>query len=296
MNIRPFNRSRQDAQGIIKVDQETFGDCHYAPEYIIHLLADAQQQAWVAEQTGQIVGFVSAFATQSLARNRLEIDELAVRPCAQGQGVGTALIARALSQGRTGSTAARALIAITNIASQRAFVKNDFAPAGQVTLMLHEISETKAPLTADTQSQVRGVLVRGVRVRLAHVGDAAAIERLSGAPAQRAARLLQHTANRYLVAEHGSSILGYVELLPVCTLQYRGFWIESAAAAQESVASALLPEIAAHAKALGTIDRIGYLADDTQPICRASLRQNGYHEIGSYQVFTRPLNDQDRVK
>ena len=63
------------------------------------LEADPGQYAWLAQEGEQIVGYVSAFATQSLAAGRWEIDELAVHPQAQGRGVGTALVRRALEVG-----------------------------------------------------------------------------------------------------------------------------------------------------------------------------------------------------
>ena len=68
IKIRTFDGSRRDAEGIIEVDRVTFGDCLYAPEGIVSLESDPDQYAWVAEEEGRIVGFVSAFVTHSLCR------------------------------------------------------------------------------------------------------------------------------------------------------------------------------------------------------------------------------------
>jgi ribosomal protein S18 acetylase RimI-like enzyme len=89
LEIRSFNGTLHDAEGILKVDEGTFGDCYYAAEHILALEADPRQRAWVAEEDGQIVGFVSAFDTHSLDGSRWEIDELAVLPAWQGRGIGT---------------------------------------------------------------------------------------------------------------------------------------------------------------------------------------------------------------
>lgn len=65
---------------------------HTAEEDVAHfsaLLADAEHEGWVAEQDGEIVGFALLTATW--------LDGLYVHPCAQGQGIGTALLELAQS-------------------------------------------------------------------------------------------------------------------------------------------------------------------------------------------------------
>ena len=65
---------------------------HTAEEDVVHfsgLVAGTEHEAWVAEQDGEIVGFVLLTATW--------LDGLYVHPSAQGQGIGTALLELAQS-------------------------------------------------------------------------------------------------------------------------------------------------------------------------------------------------------
>jgi ribosomal protein S18 acetylase RimI-like enzyme len=82
----------------------------------------------------RVVGFVSAFVTiDPRDGRRWEVDLLAVRQDLQGQGLGTRLIVEAGQEGEaTGTSSARALIRVENVASQRAFEKAGFTTDGQV--------------------------------------------------------------------------------------------------------------------------------------------------------------------
>ena len=86
MQIRAFNGTLRDAQGLIEVDAETFGDCTYTAQTIVGRLSDPDQWTAVAVEGERVVGFVSCFRTRSLSADRWEVDELAVRPAHQGQG------------------------------------------------------------------------------------------------------------------------------------------------------------------------------------------------------------------
>ena len=85
------------------------------------------------------MGYVSAFSTYSQAAGRWEVDELAVHPQAQGRGIGTALVARALEVGaqQIDLCEARALVAVDNLASRRVFLKNGFRAADTVHLLAY---------------------------------------------------------------------------------------------------------------------------------------------------------------
>jgi GNAT superfamily N-acetyltransferase len=137
MEIRAFDGALGDAGGVIAVDGETFGDCRYTPHYVAELVETGGQNVWVAEMEGGIVGFVSTFITHSLTGDRWEIDELAVRPSAQGLGIGTALVGCALDE-TPPELPARAVIAMGNVASQRAFAKNGFFPRIERHLLVRD--------------------------------------------------------------------------------------------------------------------------------------------------------------
>jgi ribosomal protein S18 acetylase RimI-like enzyme len=290
VEIRAFDRSWDDAQGIIEVDRATFGDCPYTPEQVLSLAADPGQYVWVAEERGRIVGFVSAFATHSLEASRWEVDELAVHPDSQRRGVGAALVARAVREGIIGPGAlaqARALVAVDNHASARVFFKCGFAPIATVHLMLYSV-EGREP---------RPWHEGWPMVRLAQPDDRHAIARLKGCDRARVAEMLGQPGITYLVAGPDRGVQGYAELIHVRTLQYEGFWLESMAvsragnrARDQWVLSALLNGAIKETKRCESLDEMGQLI----PTEEASLYEvavgAGLKRTGEYRVFVRELS------
>ena len=284
MEVRPYNGSLEDAQGIIQVDRETFGDCDYTPEYIVALEATPEQCAWVAEQDGHVVGFVSAFCTHSLALDRWEIDELAVLPTCQGHGVGTRLVDAALRGGTAYPRVqqARALIATRNIASQRAFAKNGFVPEREAHLLLYEVSGRVPRPTPGT----------GPTVRQATPEDTPAIAALLLIDPGRAREQIAHAENTYLLAHDAGQILGVVELIEVHTLQYHGMWLESIVLghSDSGLAKVLFGAAIEKAKRHPDIDLVGYTAPSQLEWLYAACVSQGYHKVEEYQVHTRGLS------
>lgn len=280
MNIRPFNGTVRDAEGLIAVDRETFGDCHYPSSYILELVATSRQHVWVAEEGEKVVGFVSAFATYSLSADHWEVDELAVHPSAQGRGIGSALVAHALANAPLLSEA-RSLIALANVPSQRAFARNGWAPVAQVHLL-------SCPIPGSGRARLSDLLA----TRPAAQADAPVLAELSGCPARRATDVLDKPDNLYLVAERKGIVLGYIELIHVHTLQYEGFWLESLAAvgADRRVVQELLSAALQEAHRLQTVDQIGYLASPEQKAMVETCMELGFKRRGEYQVFARKLN------
>ncbi|MBN1934791.1 MAG: GNAT family N-acetyltransferase [Anaerolineae bacterium] len=258
MDIRPFDHTLRDARGIIDVDRATFNDCHYAPEYIIEL-ASADQYIWVADDSHGVVGFVSAFGTRSLAGPRWEIDELAVHPSAQGRGIGTALVAAAV---QNAPLPARAIVARGNIASQRAFVKNGFAPAADAHLLVW-----------DTSRAVFSRAEIAISVRRAQSADVLAPE-----------YLLQETENACLIGERDGIAQGHIELVRVRTLQYEGYWIESIMAQEPKVARELLRAAIDLSQKDGKIDLLGCLAP-AQSIAYEACTDLGLELVNQYTIF-----------
>ena len=281
MDIRPFDGTLYDAQGILEVDRETFGDCDYTPEYIAELAAGPQQYVWVAVDDGKMAGFVSAFGTHSLSGGHWEIDELAVRPACQGRGLGTRLVAQSVRKEAVpaGLGEARALVATRNLASQAAFAGNGFRPLAAVHLLLYQISgRVPRPRTAGWPT-----------VRLAQLKDAAPIAETVARPVSRISRLIQRPENAYLIAERGAELLGYAELIHVRTLQYQGFWVESLwlRRADRQTAKALFSAAIEQAKRHPEMDRVGYLAEPGQPLLYTTCLSEGFAKIDEYVVFQR---------
>lgn len=284
MEIRPFNGSLEDAQGIIQVDRETFGDCDYAPAYIVALQADPGQAAWVAEQDGHIVGFVSAFCTHSLSLDRWEIDELAVLPTYQGQGIGTCLVSAALrgEMACPGAQQARALIATRNLASQRAFAKNGFSPQREAHLLLYDVSGRVPRPTTES----------GPTIRRATAHDAIAIAAPLLLDPERAREQIARAENTYLLVQDEERILGYIELLEVRTLQYHGMWLESIVLQipDPRLAGMLFSAAIEEAKRRPDIDLVGYTAPPKEEWLYTACVGRGYHKVEEYQVHTQELH------
>jgi N-acetylglutamate synthase-like GNAT family acetyltransferase len=303
VQIRAFDGSLRDARGIVAVDRATFADCSYTAEHIVALESGVDQYAWVAEEEGQILGFVSAFATHSLAARRWEVDELAVHPAAQGRGVGAALVARAVREGmrQPDLVEARALVAIANGASRRVFVKNGFSPGATVDLLLYRV----------TGRMPRPQRAEAPLVRRATSCDAGAIAGLLGSDVARVVTCMAGLDSLWLVAEQERTVLGCAELIHVRTLQYEGFWIESLAAAHQPdmpVALALFGAAIEEAKCRDTVDEVGYLGslETTKPngvvlgakvpcamssahALYAAAVGEGMNKVDEYLVFTREL-------
>jgi ribosomal protein S18 acetylase RimI-like enzyme len=282
LQVRTFNGTIRDAQGIIDIDQRTFGDCHYTTEYIVQLEADPLQHAWVLEDNGTIWGFVSAFATHALPGDRWEVDELAVHPEMQGRGWGTALVAQALAEAArcTDLSVARALVATNNQASRRVFVKNGFYPVDRVELMVYEVT-----------GRVPRPIQERATVRLATANDIDAIARWCEQRHERVESLLFWPGHVCLIAERGGKAIGYLEMIGVHTLQYSGFWIESLATDKGSAAvAALLNAAIETAKADEGCDEVGYLVPSRAEALRVSVAREGFRHIGAYESLVRELH------
>ena len=284
MDIRAFDGTLCDARAMIDIDRETFDMSHYTPEYILALQADPRQRAWLAVENGRAAGFVSAFDTHSLSADRWEIDELAVRPAFQGRGYATRLIAQATGDRmeRPKLTHARALVALGNLASQRAFARNDFAPIRDVHLLLYEVSgRVPRPRTAGapTVQEMREI-------------DMPAIAKLARCTVARVSEIMRWPENMVLVAIRGGTPVGYVEMIHVRTLQYSGFWIESLSVAgrDRRTAKALFGEAIEEAKRRPAIDQVGYLASPEDGTLYTACVSEGFRRVGEYRTYVHGLH------
>ena len=281
LSIRRFGGSLADAQGIIEVDKSTFGGCGYTPEYIATLESGADRCVWLAEEEQRIVGFVSAFATHSLLASRWEIDELAVRPEAQGHGLASELVRHAVQEGQRHAelSAARALVAANNDASKRVFTRNGFAVAAEISLLLYRIAGRVPRLPQAALPSARD----------AHMKDTGSIAGLCGCPVDRVQRLVAASSNAYSVVEDGSQVKGYIEMVRVCTLQYRGLWIESLVARSDNygVEQALLNAAVEKGKSDPDIDEVGYLVSAREHMLYTASISEGFRDAGQYLTFVR---------
>jgi ribosomal protein S18 acetylase RimI-like enzyme len=322
--VRPF-ATASDAQAIVDLDAATFGDCPYTAEYILRLESDPGQYAWLAQESDIVVGFVSAFGTHSLAAGRWEIDALAVHPSAQGRGVGTALVARALQEGnrRAGQREDRCARQREDWcarqredwrarqredwrARQREDWRAGLAQARALVAVSNHASRRvfeKAGLEPAAEVnlllyRVSGRVPRPRRpdlpaVRAARQADGPAIALLAGCDPSRAAGCLRRPDNVYLVATVGARLCGYVELLHVRTLQYEGYWVESLAvdacgldtARRRATISALLEAAIERTKRQDALDEAGCLVPRTAVDLYEAAIAAGFISLGRYHVL-----------
>ena len=120
-----------DAQAIHLILQETWGESLLFDVFVAHV-SSPEHQVFVAVESGEIVGFLSAFLVPGPVP-QWEIDLIIVRSKSQGKGIGTSLIEEALTYGsHLGAQWAKASIRIDNYASQSAFSKVGFVTDVQV--------------------------------------------------------------------------------------------------------------------------------------------------------------------
>jgi ribosomal protein S18 acetylase RimI-like enzyme len=309
VEIRAFNGSLRDAQAIVDIDRATFADCPYDAQQIAALEADPSQYAWVAEEEGQVVGYVSAFATYGLEAGRWEIDELAVHPRAQRRGIATALVARSLEEAARESELreARALVSVRNPASQRVFLKNGFRDMDTVHLLA--CRGGGRPKGAPRSS--------AMSVRRAGPSDCPALARLLSLEepkrdaVARMARQLRRPEIEYLVAVGASGqvaakgaheghdghtcteVVAGAEVIHVRTLQYEGLWIEAMAVAdctpaQVEAASVLVSAAVERVERQAELDLVGYLVAPRQRVLYAAAVTQGLALVDIYKLFVYP--------
>ena len=128
-DIRVANPS--EAKAIHQILQETWGDSLLFDVFMDHI-SSPEHQVFVAVESGEIVGFLSAFLVPSPIP-RWEIDLIIVRSTSRGKGIGTSLIEEALTYGsHLGVPWTKASICVDNYASQRIFSKTGFTRDAQM--------------------------------------------------------------------------------------------------------------------------------------------------------------------
>jgi ribosomal protein S18 acetylase RimI-like enzyme len=276
--IRPFDGSLADAEGLLAVEQATFGESPYSAEQVCDMLVGGPQRAWLAVGDGSIVGFVIAFATTGLHGTCWEIDFLAVLSAWRGRRLATRLIRAAVSQGATIARGARAVVATDNSASERAFARAGFRRAEQCALLIYRPQE-QLPLPWSKPS---------LTVREATgVGEVTEWLRSEGVPGGPGARRALQGCTLLLVEQDGQPA-GYAELIEVQTLLYRGVWIESMGASTQVARSALIHSVLSQAAAAG-LDEVGAMAPESDPLWQKSLLEAGFRSLGDFHWFRAEL-------
>jgi len=256
------------------------------PAQPARFLALPTARIWLARRAQRMLGFVATFESHTLAGHRLEVDLLGVHPEDRGQGIGAALVQRAIENW---DGVARALIRVGNIASERVFASAGFAPEATVRELLVLTPPSEPAGSHDGASR------HAERSEASHVPSS---ETLRCAQSDTACHAEHSEASRapasetLRCAQGDNAPAGFFELLPVTTLTYCGAWVEAAAAERNSlrVWRALAAGAAAWA-AERRLDMLGALPALAQRRCRRALAEAGYATEGHYRFFLRHGTD-----
>lgn len=276
-SLRSFNGSLKDAQGILAIDRATFNDCPYSPEQIVRLLTGGEQRAWVAQVDGDIAGFVTALPTRTLQAESWEVDLLAVHPRHRRRGIGTALIRQAAK----GARRARAVVAVKNHASRRAFEAAGFRP----------MPDPRHLMRCDVAGAAARPPVPGMESihPLSGEADARGVLRLAPSLSRTVGevmRLANSAATTLLVTGRDGRISAFVELVQVQTLLYAGAWVEMLVTSQPDEASLLIAAAIERVKAKG-LGEIGCLVAARNWRLHQAFVGEGFVSVGEYSIMVR---------
>jgi ribosomal protein S18 acetylase RimI-like enzyme len=270
--LRPIGLTLQEAQALADVERQSVHDSPYTAAQMLAVLQRVEQHTYAAFAEGRMVGFCACLDTQDRAGRRLEIDLLGVLPEHRGQGIATRLIGLALEQARMrGTRTARALVALDNVKSRRAFLRAGLTPSGPpVTMLIYEILGN-SPQPA-----------RSAGWRLASTPCASAAEQADN-------EVLPGLQEHALYDPSGRCV-AQADTLLVHTLAYKGLWIEGLEAQSVRAKRALARALVEWAKR-EDLDEVSYLhppqlaaQDEGAPLFR-----EGFQQSGEYQVFVERL-------
>ncbi len=275
--VRAFDGSLADAEGLLAVERATFDESPYSPEEVRAMLSQGPdgQQAWLALHGGEVAGFLVAFATHGLQSSSWEMDLLAVHPDAAGRGLATRLICAAAAGGARLAGRARAVVAAENEPSARAFSRAGFhASPRPCRLLILRPGEDDPPTQPSPEVEVRAA------------GSLAEMAPWLSRPPVRGA--LPGSGLLLLIASEQGRPAGYIELLEVQTVLYRGFWIESLVAGTDRARAALLQAAVARAAA-GGLDEVGAMVPQDDLLWQRALLDLGFRSLGDFGWLIAPL-------
>jgi GNAT superfamily N-acetyltransferase len=273
--IRWARKDLAEASALLAVEHQSLGDSSYTPEEILAVMQRPEHHTYVACLAEELVGFCSCFETLARGMRRLEIDMLGVLPAHRRRGLASALVMRAVSEGRErGVCAFRGAVALGNTGSERAFLRAGLYPSAHpIDILVCGVSHPGRGIT----------LPEGWTW---HVATRAA-ESDGACPVAGCGAAARHPQTCWLESEGQAAALA--DYLPVYTMSYRGMWLEELWAKTEGAMELLARALVAHAQALG-LDKVGYLApriagDDSRAQVAELLAQQGYESVGRYRVF-----------
>lgn len=137
-----------DAPALAQLIESVWPETTASNTHITHSLAAPDHVAFVADDAGNLVGFVDSFVTVTPeGLRRCEVDLLAVHPERRGQRLGERLVQASTAAGRQKEAKfARGLIQVDNIASQRTFTRCGYTLDPTVRLLCISSEHTASPV------------------------------------------------------------------------------------------------------------------------------------------------------
>lgn len=279
--IRRFAGTAAEVAGLMAVEREAFGECPYSADELAERLRAPEQQVWLAEAQGSVVGFLAGIHTVGLRGHHLEADLLGVRRGWQGQGIATALL-RALRQDAGQAETLRGVVRTANRASSGAFARAGFSPSpAECDLLLYRLRGWAPRPIPDWGGDIRP---------LAGSAEAASLRSLAPhvlPPAEAIWAASRNPRLLLLVAVNATGLVGAIELLEVHTLHYSGFWVEwlHVRAGHERARAALVASAVEAAKQR-RLDEVGCLVPQGQWPLKALFLGEGFAPLDSYRIWT----------
>jgi len=271
--------SLADATDLLLVEGQSLGDSAYTPEEIRRVLQRPEQYAYIAYLDDAPVGFCSCIETPTNEGERLEIDMLGVTPAHRRGGLGKKLVELSVRQAiKRHVSGFRAIVALDNIASQRTFRRAGFDPSPRALAMVvyRIMGRVPAPF-----------LPKGWSWHIASEGEFDPCGKTG-----QAFSAVGREHEVYWLTGAGGETVAMAECLRVCTMAYKGLWLERLWAHSGKACQSMARGLVEHAKILG-LDEVGCLFPQGHAERqRISFKTEGYSRVGEYIRFEKALGNQ----
>ena len=278
--IRRARPTLADATALLSVERRTLGDSRYSAREALRVIRRPEHHAYLAVSAGKVIGFCSCFETEAAPGKCLEIDMIGTLPEHQSRGVGTRLLEYSLDEARQRCvTQARAVVALGNLGSQKAFGNAGLRPSSSPYDMLVYSVLGRVPVP---------FLRPGWSWHRSAEGRFAPPDDYAGAKCSASGR----HRNVHWIRTVASTV-AMAEVVQVETLAYRGLWIENLLATSQGFLCTLARALVEEAKRLD-LDEVGFLFE--RPTARSgndeeylTLAREGYQPVGTYRIYEARL-------
>jgi GNAT superfamily N-acetyltransferase len=266
--IRRALPTDRDARACATIEASTLGDSDLTVDEMRSVLAEPGQYTYLAEADTACIGVLATFETPYSGGVRLELDMLGVAEAWRGRGVATAMVNRAISEGRArGCIAFRAVVAAENYASRRVLAHCGLLVTPPRCHLFTRVflGHATVPYLPDCWSE-------------RWLADLARSAEPEWDPAWH---LNGHEG--VLILDAQSVPVARLALLRVDTMAYTGYWVEMAWASDAGAGTIALLAAAEYTKR-ARLDEVGILVPVGDALVSAASGA-GYALIGDYDCL-----------